>query len=95
MVETDPRDRRAQKGPRRNILAEAARVLDLGLRVVISVGLFGAAGFFLDKKLELRIPVATLVGAAFGFFVGFWLLVRGVNSTNSGRDPKDPPGSQP
>ena len=58
---------------------------------MISVGLFGAGGFFLDKKLGLRIPVGTLVGSAIGFFVGFALLLRGVAASNSGRDPTDGP----
>ncbi len=77
-----------QRHPR-NALAEAYRVLDLGLRMTLSVAAFAAGGFWLDRKLGLGFPVGTLVGFALGFVAGFWALIRGLDRPRSSKGKGD------
>ncbi|MBL8769280.1 MAG: AtpZ/AtpI family protein [Planctomycetes bacterium] len=58
--------------------------------MTLSVAVFAAGGFFLDRKLGLGFPVGTLVGFGLGFIAGFWALVRGLDRPRTGsRRPDD------
>ena len=93
VVDDDSGTGKDDRRPRRNTLAEAYRVLDLGLRMTLSVAAFAAGGFFLDRKLELGFPVGTLVGFALGFVAGFWALMRGLDRPRANQDRGDGNGA--
>lgn len=87
MPEPSDRERRArEQDDGLSGLARAYRkagpYLAASTQLVVSVGVFTALGWWLDKKLENRIQWLTLVGAAIGMtggFIGFLRTVLGKN----------------
>jgi F0F1-type ATP synthase assembly protein I len=75
----------------RSAWAEALRISDLGLRLVVAVGVGFWAGLWLDRKLGLadRFPAFTMLFAILGFTGGMIALVRGLTKVPRASGPPD------
>lgn len=76
-------DGRVVTGPRRPGLSKAFQAADLGLRFVIITLLGAAAGFWLDRKLDIA-PALTVVGLFVGLGLALVGLMSGLKSNNRG-----------
>ncbi len=56
-------------------MREIGPYFDLGMRFALSIVIFAAIGFWIDKKLN-TIPVFLMIGFLLGATVGFWTIYK-------------------
>ena len=56
-------------------IREIGPYFDLGMRFAISIVIFAAIGFWIDKKLN-TIPVFLIAGFLLGAIAGFWTIYK-------------------
>ncbi|MCH8125308.1 AtpZ/AtpI family protein [candidate division KSB1 bacterium] len=69
-------------------IREIGPYFDLGMRFAISIVIFAALGFWIDKTLN-TIPVFLMAGFLLGAIAGFWTIYKAVylnDKTNNKRD---------
>lgn len=58
--------------------AHWARYSQVGIQLLVTIGLMGGLGYWADYEMENAIPWFTILGAVVGIAVGLYNVVKGV-----------------
>jgi len=62
------------------VLKEISPYMNLGLQMIIPIGMGAVAGWYLDKRFDTN-PLCILILSMFGIVVGFYIFFRTVMKT--------------
>ena len=70
-----------KKSPQKQVNS-FAKYSTLAIQMGVVIGVFTFVGDYIDDKLELAIPVFTIVLSLFGVFGSLYVLIKGIKRIN-------------